>query len=173
MNKKLPILLITLVALIAAASCTHSYGVFSNKYPASFSCDISKVPFNKTQTYGYFIAVRPKPSGGGYMVKEPGSNEQEYPYTEIESRVFQFGLGGLILGKPYFGDGQVYAYDLACPQCDRASARLSIDAEGTATCPKCHTTYDLHNEGVAKKGQSRPLYRYRATLNGTRLMVHN
>lgn len=165
--------IITVCLLLASVACSRSYEVFSNKYPVSFSCDITGAPFNKVQTSGYFLAVRPTPAKDGYKVKEPDGREQTFPYTEVQNRVFSFGLAGLIIGRPYFGDGEYYAYDLGCPHCDRASSPLSINSEGTATCSKCSNTYDLNNSGVPKTGDSRPLYRYRTTLNGTRLMVHN
>lgn len=164
--------LIFLLILIGVA-CSRPYEIFSNKYPVSFSCDISKSPFNKVQTPGYFLSVRPTPTNDGYRVCEPDGSEQTIPYTEVQSRLFRFGLGGLIIGKPYFGDGEYYAYDLGCPSCDRASARLSVSMEGIATCAKCGTTYDLNNGGTPREGDNRPLYRYRTTLNGAMLMLHN
>ena len=163
---------ISLLLLIGAA-CSRSYEVYSNKYPVTFSCDISKSPFNKVQTSGYFLSVRATPAKDGYKVREPDGREQTIPYTEVHSRVFNFGLAGLIIGKPYFGDEEYYAYDLGCPKCDVPSARLTVSEEGTATCSKCSTIYDLNNGGIAKAGDSRPLYRYRTSLNGHMLMVHN
>ena len=165
--------IIALLWILVGAACSRSYEVFSNKYPVSFSCDISQSPFNKIQTSGFFLSVRPTATKDGYWVREPDGREQTIPYTEVHSRVFSFGLAGLIIGKPYFGDGLIYAYDLGCPQCDRAAIRLIVNEEGVAKCAKCSTTYDLNNGGTAKTGDSRPLYRYRTTLNGSRLMVHN
>lgn len=164
---------IALLLILMGAACSRSYEVFSNKYPVSFSCDVSRTPFNKLQTSGYFLTVRPTPTMDGYKVREPDGREQTFPYTEIQNRVFHFGLGGLIIGKPYFGDGTIYAYDLGCPHCDRASAYLTVDAVGMATCSKCSNAYDLNNNGIAKTGDSRPLYRYRTGVNGNMLMVHN
>ncbi len=162
-----------LLLILVGAACNRSYEVFSDKYPVSFSCDISKSPFNKVQTSGYFLAIRTTPTKNGYKVREPDGNEQTFPYTEIQNRIFKFGLAGLIIGKPYFGDGEYYAYDLGCPQCERASVYLNISMDGIGTCPKCSSVYDLNNNGVPKIGNSRPLYRYRTSFNGTILMVHN
>lgn len=163
---------ICLLILIGAA-CSRSYEVYSNKYPVTFSCDISKSPFDKMQSLGYFLSVRPTPMKDGYKVREPDGREQTIPYTEVHSRVFSFGLAGLIIGKPYFGDEEYYAYDLGCPQCDRASAYLTVGVDCTAICAKCSTIYDLNNGGIPKTGDSRPLYRYRASFGGHMLMVHN
>ena len=162
-----------LITLLTLQACTRSYHVFSTKYPVSFSCEVSQSPFNSINTWGYFLSVRPTATKDGYRVKLPNGSEQEYPYTEVQNRVFQFGLAGIIIGRPYFGDGEVYAYDLGCPQCDKPSARLSISADGIATCTKCKNQYDLNNSGVAQTSDSRPLYRYRTTLNGNFLMIHN
>lgn len=164
---------ILLLLILIGAACSRSYEVFSNKYPVTFSCDISKSPFNKVQTTGYFLSVRAAPTKDGYKVREPDGREQTIPYSEVHSRVFSFGLAGLIIGKPYFGDEEYYAYDLGCPKCDVPSVRLTVRGDGTATCAKCNTTYDLNNGGMPKVGDSRPLYRYRTSLNGSMLMLHN
>lgn len=169
MKKFLTILVLSLIA----SACSRSYEEFSSKYLVSFSCDISKSPFNKVQTSGYFLSVRSTATKDGYIVKEPNGQEQTFPYTEVQNRVFNFGLAGLIVGKPYFGDGQFYAYDLGCPQCDRTSVSLDVNLEGIATCPKCNSSYGLNDGGMPKAGDSRPLYRYRATLNGNMLVLHN
>jgi nitrite reductase/ring-hydroxylating ferredoxin subunit len=164
---------ILLFVLFVAVACSRSYEIYSNEYPVSFSCNISKSPFNKIQTWGYFLSVRSTPTKNGYEVKEPNGSSQTFPYTEVQNRVFNFGLAGLIIGKPYFGDDMIYAYDLGCPQCKRASAYLKVKEDCIAVCPKCNNSYDLNNGGVAKTGNSRPLYRYRTALSGNRLMVHN
>ena len=159
--------------IIVIASCTNTYNVFSTKYLVSFSCDVSLPPFNSTATLGHFLSVRPTATKDGYKVRFPDGTERAYPYTEVQNRVFEFGLAGIIIGRPYFGEGEVYAYDLGCPQCDRSSARLSVGVDGMASCSKCSNVYDLNNGGVAQSGESRPLYRSRTTLNGDFLMVHN
>ena len=90
---------LTILLILVVAACNRSYEVFSNKYPVSFSCDISKSPFNKVQTSGYFLAVRSTATKDGYKVKEPDGREQTFPYTEVQNRVFNFGLAGLIVGN--------------------------------------------------------------------------
>jgi nitrite reductase/ring-hydroxylating ferredoxin subunit len=96
----------------------------------------------------------------------------EYPLTEVQSRVFSFGLAGIIIGSPWYGDGQIYAYDLGCPQCDLPSARLTVNTTPYAKCAKCGASYELNNHGYATNG-GHPLYRYPISLNGNMLMVHN
>ena len=164
---------ILFLVLFVAVACSRTYEEYSNKYRVSFSCDVSTSPFNKIQTWGYFLSVRSIPLKGEYEIKEPNGNSQTFPCNEVQNRIFNFGLAGLIIGKPYFGDDMIYAYDLGCPQCDRADTRLNVKDNCIAVCPKCNTSYDLNNGGVAKMGDSRPLYRYRTTLNGNKLIVHN
>ena len=106
--------LLLLLATLALGACTQSYTVFSDKYFVSFSCDMSAVPFNSLHTLGHFLAVRPKTTKDGYRVKSPDGTERDYPYTEVQSRVFSFGLAGLIIGQPYFEEG-IYALTSAVP----------------------------------------------------------
>lgn len=165
--------LVILLFMLPFVSCTRTYNIFSDKYPVSFSCDISISPFNSTNTLGYFLSIYSKSTKDGYKVKSPNGNVQEFPYTEIQNRVFSFGLAGIIIGRPYFGEGEIYAYDLGCPQCDRSSAKLNVNTEGIATCSRCNNSYNLNNNGIAQSGDSRPLYRYQTTLNNKILMIHN
>lgn len=146
--------------------------LYSSKYPVSFSCDISMPPFNSIHTLGCFITVRQRPTKDGYTVYTNTGMTYEYPLTEVQSRVFSFGLAGLIIGSPRCAEGEVYAYDLGCPQCDVSSARLSITKEGLAICNKCGNTYDLNNNAKSAEDNSCP-YRYRTMLEKNFLMVYN
>ena len=161
-----------LFAILFLNACTQRYNLFSDKYFVSFSCDTSMAPFNSLYTLGHFLIVRPKTTKDGYKVKTPDGVEREYPYTEVQSRVFSFGLAGLIIGQPYF-DENIFAFDLACPQCDKSSVRLTINSDGMAACSRCHSVYNLNNGGMPQSGSNKPLYRYRTTRNGNNLMVHN
>ncbi len=166
--------LLILLLILMGTACSRSYELYHTRDTVTFSCDISRPPFNKVQTSGYFLAVRLTPMKDGYKVRLPeGKEEPPIPLTERELRTFRFGLAGLIVGKPYFGNEEFYAYDLGCPQCDRASIQLSVTPKGIATCSKCNTSYDLNNGGIAQMSDSRPLYRYRTSLSGSTLMVHN
>lgn len=157
------------------AGCEGDYKEFCTQYQVSFSCDITNVPYNAVASMGQFISVRRKTGSTSCTVFNPSLGKTtEAALSEIEARSFALGLGGLILGQPFFGDGSIYAYDLACPACDRASARLTIDTQGYATCPKCDNVYDLNNGGLVTEGEGRPLYRYRVTRSSvSTLFVHN
>lgn len=161
-----------ILSLFALVACTRTYDVYSDKYFVSFSCDMTTAPFNSLHTLGHFLAVRPKTTKDGYRVKSPDGIEREYPYSEVQSRVFSFGLAGLIIGQPYFEES-IYAFDLACPECDRSSARLTVNLDGMASCSRCQSIYNLNNGGMPQSGTDKPLYRYRTTRNGTTLIVHN
>lgn len=161
---------ILLVAVLQA--CTNSYPTYSNRYPVSFSCNVSLPPFNSVHSLGSFIYVKQRPAKDGYTVYTNTGVAYQYPLTEVQSRVFSYGLAGIIIGSPWHAGGEIYAYDLGCPQCDRESARLTIDTTPYAKCSKCGTHYELNNNGYASNG-GHPLLRYPVTLNGNNLMVHN
>ena len=158
--------------ILTLEACTQTYSIYSNKYPVSFSCDISMPPFNSIQSLGYFITVRQRPAKDGYTVYTNTGMAYEFPLTEVQSRIFSYGLAGLIIGSPILAEGEIYAYDLGCPQCDRSSVRLTVNTTSYAKCAKCDTSYELNNNGYASNG-GHPLYRYPITLNGSKLMVHN
>lgn len=165
------------ILLLTATSCHDSYNEFCTQYPVSFSCDITYAPFNTICSMGQFLTVRLKANHTGYTVYNPALDKTtEMAISEMEARSFVFGLGGLIIGQPYFNDGAstYYAYDLACPHCDRSSARLTLDEMGHATCSRCDAVFDLNNGGIVLEGEGRPLYRYRVTQsNLNTLFVHN
>lgn len=167
---KKTILTILLLGLLQA--CNNTYPVYSNKYPVSFSCDISMPPFNNVYTLGNFIYVRERPLKDGYTVYTNTGMPYQFPLTQVQARVFSYGLAGIIIGAPWHADGEFFAYDLGCPQCDMPSARLTINTTPYAKCHKCGTQYELNNNGYASNG-GHPLYRYPVTLNGNILMVHN
>ncbi len=165
------------VTYLMLLSCNDDYNEFCTQYQVSFSCDITNVPYNAVNSMGQFITIRKKTGSTSCTVYNPALKKTtEVPLSEVEMRSFTLGLGGLIVGQPYFSDGKssVYAYDLACPVCDRASARLTIDAMGNAECPKCGNIYDLNNGGLVTTGDGRPLYRYRVTQSSvSTLYIHN
>lgn len=161
-----------IVVILLVQACTNSYPVYSSKYQVSFSCNVSLSPFNSVHTLGYFIYVKQRPAKDGYTVYTNTGMAYQYPLSEVQSRVFSYGLAGIIIGSPWHAEGEIYAYDLGCPQCDKPSASLTIDTSPYAKCRKCGTQYELNNNGYANNG-GHPLYRYPLTRNGDILMVHN
>lgn len=162
--------------LLLNSSCRDSFQVFSNKYHVLFRCDISMSPYTPVQTYGSFVSVRQ--SGNNLKVTDMNGTTTQLQMSQVESAGISLGLGGLIIGIPSIGntDGLIYAYDLACPVCDRASARLSFDNLGIAECKSCNTVFDLNNNGFvigSGSGGNHPLYRYPVSRSGSMVIVSN
>ncbi|MBP5322771.1 MAG: hypothetical protein J6Y84_03110 [Bacteroidaceae bacterium] len=166
---------VSFAMLLLLSACSESYQEFCTLYPVTYSFDITYAPFNQVASMGQFLRIRPRPADASVTVTSPSGKETKVPLSETERRSFSFGLAGLIVGQPYFNDGSTYyAYDLGCPACDKASARLGVDEQGHATCPLCDNVYDLNNGGVIVTGSGRPLYRYKVTQSSvSTLFVHN
>lgn len=132
--------------------------------------------FNTMGSYGEFATIRAIKSQGK-MTMWSNIGTTEYTMT-ADMKGFEFGLGGLIVGVNYYGE--YLAFDLACPNCNRADRRLSIGDAGIAKCNKCGLSYDLNNYGVISAASSvseyqtpRGLFRYRIMYDGTNLSVYN
>lgn len=167
---RLRILTIILMAFAIVACDTES--PYSG-YSANFSFDTSFAPFNQVTGFGQFITVRRK-SSTSYEVTDAMGNTTVRQLSENEvRRKFYYGLGGFIIGTPSLGDGTVWAYDLACPECDMARYRLELDDVGRASCGHCGSVFDLNSGGIPIIGKARTMWRYRVTPNGTYMTIHN
>ena len=162
-------ILVSLASLLAIfmTSCKEDVtSIYSTKYKVRCGFTVVSYPelVNCIDNYGQFTTIRQ--SGSNIIMKSTASTTS-YAMDAI-SREFYFGLSGLIVGTPTISsDGSAYrAYDLGCPNCDRASYRLTVNDNGTARCAHCGIIYDLNNDGVIlDKGDSdfdkpRVLYRY-------------
>ncbi len=164
------------VCLLSLQSCKNSFAIFSGKYPVRYRCDVSVPPYNTATSLGVFLSVRQ--SGASLVVTDNDGVESRYPMTQMESKDFILGLGGLILGTPALDnpDCVIYAYDLACPVCERASTRVTFSNTGEARCPSCHTVFDLNNNGfviASDRDDTRPLFRYPVSRMGMQVIVSN
>ena len=164
-------------ALLLSAGCENSYSTMSVKYRVRFTCRTDIVPFNQLSTPGRFLPVRMLPDGS-LSVTDPEGNENIRPLTQKESSSFTLGLGGLIIGKPLFDTdaSSVYAFDLACPECDLQQYRLKTDLSGNARCTKCGNIWSLNNGGYpveTTSGKVRTLYRYPVKASGNSLTISN
>lgn len=178
---KKSVFIVFLVAFLAVSqSCENSYSIYSGKHRVLFVFNPNMPPYNTVTSMGTFISVRH--SGNELIVTDANRKETRWQMSETESRNFIFGFGGLIIGTPSLDNEhcQVYAYDLACPICDEYSSklsRLSFNTTGVAECSKCHSKFDLNNNGfvisVSDKDKSRPLYRYPVTYNGQTISIAN
>ena len=166
--KRYLILIISILLLVACSGDSPYSG-----YAAFFTCDTSFSPFNQVTSFGQFITVKRK-SSTSYEATDLQGNIYEHQLTEMEARQkFQYGLGGFIIGSPTLEEGEVYAYDWACPNCDMARYRLDIDEIGIASCHNCNTKFDLNSGGIPIEGDSRVLWRYKVFMTGTYLTIQN
>jgi len=177
---KLFSILASLVVLSIMGSCEDSYSEYTKKYIVNFNYAIasSQQLFTTIGNYGQYCNIRRETSNGKTeIVMSNSSGTGRYTITSTE-QYFSYGLGGLIVGTTSFGEN--VAYDLACPNCDRASRRLTLMEAGYASCNHCGVTYDMNNHGVISATDStvtysdlRGLYRYRITVSGNHLAVYN
>ena len=145
-------------------------------YRVNFSFDSTIHPYNQARSHGQFICIRKGANGGQYRLTDALGNETtvNIPQIQLQQSPFYYGLGGLIIGTPMSMDGNLWAFDWACPNCDLASKRVKIDRElGHATCPECGVKFDLNSGGIAIEGKSRPMWHYRIFGPDNGLVIQN
>lgn len=142
-------------------------------YQAYFYCDASFSPFNQIFGAGQFITIKRR-SHSSYEVTDVFGNKQIKELTELEARQgYYYGFGGFIVGTPSMGDGNVWAYDWACPNCDVTVHRLELSDIGHATCHNCGAVFDLNSGGIPIEGKSRTLWRYKVLQAGNNITIQN
>ncbi len=158
-------------------SCSdETTSTYSKKHPVK--CDFMVVQytelFNVVGNFGQFATIRK--SGAKITMKGPAS-ENTYNLLETQ-KYFNFGLGGIIVGTNYNGD--MRAYDLSCPNCDRVDKRLVITSDSYAKCSHCEIEYNLNYDGTIFKvpekcihQSPRGLFRYRVVYDGTYIHIYN
>ena len=147
-----------------------------SSYRVSFVFDSTIHPYNQAKSPGQFICVRKGANLGQYRLTDALGNTQtvNIPQIQLQQNTFHYGLGGLIIGTPMNSDGNIWAYDWACPRCDNSRYRVEIDRTmGHAKCPECATKFDLNSNGIAIEGNSRPMWHYRVFDNGTTVIIQN
>lgn len=146
-------------------------------YRVNFTFDSTIHPYNQARSFGQYICVRRGRNVGEYRLTDALGNTQDVniPQINLQQNTFHYGLGGLIIGTPSaYGEGNLVAYDWACPKCQIQSARVTIDyTMGHALCPKCATKFDLNSGGIPIEGESRPLWRYRIFDSGSNVIIQN
>lgn len=176
----------TLCCLIVAfllSGCDDVSDTYTTKYQVLFYYTAVSATelYTAVNSPGQYVAVR---QSGSYILMQGFSSSTRYSVDAISFQSFYFGLGGLIIGTSYntnsHGSYELLAYDLACPNCDIASRRLSLSDDGLATCSKCGTVYDMNNYGMITSYDEsngfespRGLYRYRISYDGTTVRVYN
>ncbi len=158
--------------LLILASCYES--PFSS-YPVHFVFDSTVSPYNQALTPGQYICVRSGSNIGQYRLIDALGKEYTMNIPQIQMHnPFLYGLGGLIIGTPNACDNNLWAFDWACPNCDRARHRIEIDrVMGHATCPNCGVKFDLNSGGIAIEGASRPLWQYKIFGAPNSLVIQN
>ena len=145
-------------------------------YRVNFSFDSTIHPYNQARSHGQFICIRKGANVGQYRLTDALGNETtvSIPQIQLQQSPFYYGLGGLIIGTPMSMDGNLWAFDWACPNCDLASKRLKIDRElGHAICTECGVKFDLNSGGIAIEGKSRPMWHYRIFGPDNGLVIQN
>ena len=185
--RKLLCLSIFAIMLIACDKDLRTSAQYSTKYPVRFYFDVinSTELYNAVGNPGQFVTIRP--IAGKVIIANP-QKETAYPLSQIGYKEFEYGLGGLIVGTsstPNMEGGfDLKAYDLACPNCDRQSIRLTLHDNGTVICKSCGISYDLNNFGWitetpkdCKYDNPRGLYQYKIyytpTATGMAINVNN
>jgi hypothetical protein len=90
--------------------------------------------------------------------------------TEKRVATDKLGFGGILVING-FGTEPVnlYAYDLACPVEVNHTVLIVPDDEGNATCPKCHSVYNIaYGNGSPVSGTKLFLRSYRVVPSGNR-----
>lgn len=169
--------LFLLLVLMLSVNCENSYSTMSVKYRVIFTCRLDTAPFNQLSTPGRFLSIRML-SDGTLSIKDPDGIESKRTLSQKETSSFLLGLGGLIIGKPLFDtdNSSIYAYDLACPECDQQQYRLKTDLTGNAKCARCGNAWSLNNGGFPVEtitGKVRTLYRYPVKILNNSITVSN
>lgn len=133
--------------------------------------------FNVMGNYGQYATLRRHVVNGVTSITMTcDASSTDYTADAI-NKDFGYGLGGLIIGTNNYGEPM--CYDLACPICDRAETRLTLN-NGYARCAKCGVSFDMNNYGViyqtpenAELLKPRGLYRYRINFDGTTVNAYN
>ena len=131
--------------ILGTTSCSDDISnIYSHKYRVM--CGFQVVSYAELQhvvgNNGQYSSVR---LVGDKIEMKSQISTTKYNLDAL-SKDFQFGCAGLIIGTTQMGD--LRAYDLACPNCDRSDRRLTLRDDGTAICPKCEIEYDLNYDGV-------------------------
>lgn len=171
--------LLFLLLVVASVSCSDDVSsTYSTAHPVR--CNFTVVQYTELfqviDNFGQFASIR---KSSAKLIMKHGSSETTYNMLETQ-KYFDFGLGGLIVGTTF--EGNYRAYDLSCPNCDRATYRLNITDDGFAKCPNntCHIVYNLNYDGIISEvpkecnhQNPRALYRYKVAYDGMTLNIYN
>lgn len=176
--------LFSLIVVFAISSCkkndaTATYYTGTPVFISLSTLSYAELPSALNQ--GSFVTIRSVTTAGKSNTKIRISNAvstNDYTPSAIDYQSFRFGIGGIIVGTNW--SGEPLAYDMACSNCSTADYRLTLNTDGTCTCPHCHIVYDLNNYGFIVNTENntihpnpRGLFRYHADVNPNVVHVWN
>ena len=177
-----------LLGFLFFSSCSTDEFEYEKKYPCYFAFDSRMHVSTSLQSClnpmspGLFCMVWMQKTGGIRHVQIQlynGQTEDVILSTEIENRrpCTLGASNGLVIGCSSLNNGQLYAFDRICPNCEKTSLFKTLQWENSGLwlkCPQCERAYDLNNNGFIVKGESGDkLMRYRASYDGAILVVGN
>lgn len=177
--------LLCLIALALWTACSdEATSKYSNRAPVRARFHVLEYA-ELTQAIGNigeYATIRRQVENGVTKIHMTCSTGAAFYNFTAESKGFEFGLGGLIVGTTINSAGEMeyVCYDLACPVCDRAGRRLTVD-EGLAKCANCGASFYLKDEGSLYQKPTNAttasyrtrLYQYGITYNGEDIHVFN
>ena len=182
-------LLVLLFGLLLFSSCSTDDFEYENKYRCYFTFDCGIHQGSVLQNClnpvspGLFCMVWKQDVGATRHIQMQLCNKKTDDVaitTASEVRtVCELGANnGLVIGCSTLNNGQLYAFDRICPNCDKANGiKVALQWENNGfelKCHKCERVYSLNNNGFVVKGESGDkLLKYRASYNGTILVVGN
>jgi nitrite reductase/ring-hydroxylating ferredoxin subunit len=182
-------LLVLLFGLLLFSSCSTDDFEYENKYRCYFTFDCGIHQGTVLQNClnpvspGLFCMVWKQNVGATRHIQMQLCNKKTDDVaitTASEVRtVCELGANnGLVIGCSTLNNGQLYAFDRICPNCDKANGiKVALQWENNGLwlkCPKCERVYDLNNNGFIVKGESGDkLMRYRASYDGKVLLITN
>ena len=171
-------ILAIIATMLFATACSDEES--SGGYPVYFKCS-DEYPVTISHSFGQFIQIERDGASAYKLTYYEGNVRREKSVqrtaAEIREHVPRYGLGGLIVGTPSAYDGNRWAFDLACPKCELASRKLTLDLDGGfahAYCKKCASKFDLNSGGIPIEGDSkRAMFRYKVYQDGTFMVIIN
>ena len=177
-----------LLGFLFFSSCSTDDFEYENKHQCYFTFDCGIHPGTSLQSClnpmspGLFCMVWKKESSVPRIIQMQLYNRQTEDVvltTEKENR-YPCTLGannGLVIGCSTLDNGQLYAFDRICPNCEKTGLFKALQWENSGLwlkCPQCERAYDLNNHGFIVKGEKGDkLMRYRASYGNNVLMVGN
>ena len=176
-----------LLGFLFFSSCSTDDFEYENKHQCYFTFDCGIHPGTSLQSClnpmspGLFCMIWKQEVGVTRHIQMQLYNRQteDVLTTAIETRrsCILGAKNGLVIGCSTLNNGQLYAFDRICPNCEKEGFFKTLQWENSGLwlkCPQCGRAYDLNNNGIVVKGEGgRSLMKYRASYGNNVLMVGN